>query len=430
MISQEEYQQRRAKVVSKIGQGAVVIIPSATTQMRNADTQYAFRQNSDFYYLTGFDEPDAILVLLPQGKQVEYLLFCRKRDPEKETWNGKMAGLEGAKANYKADYAYDINEFQSKLPELLENRPAVYFPVARDLEFDKIIFAAANQLRAKARRGIDTVEQFNNIEPIISELRLRKSASEIAVMQKAADISVQAHQRAMQACTVGMYEYELEAELLYTFYKQGCRYPAYPSIVGAGGNSCILHYHQNDAQIKNGDLILIDAGGEYQNYSSDITRTFPANGTYTPEQKAIYNIVLQAQLEALKLIKPGTVWCQLQEKVQEVLKAGLIDLGLLRKDSDNLKQFYMHTSGHWLGLDTHDVGAYKIDGAWCQLEPDFVLTIEPGIYIPANSPGVPEKWWNIGVRIEDDIVVTKDGNCNLTRGLIKQADEIEAFMAG
>lgn len=435
MISQQEYAQRRQNVRQQIGENAIAIIPAASQVLRNGDTPYVFRQDSNFYYLTGFNESDAILVLLPGHDEGEYILFAREKDPAKEIWDGKMQGLQGVIEHFHADMAYDINSFEEVLPRLLENRKKVYFPISKCADFDQLIFACVNQLRGKARQGINAAEEFCNIDPILSEMRVFKSEAEIAVMQKAADISVKAHKRAMQTCTPGMYEYQLEAEMQYVFYKHGSRAVAYSPIIGSGKNACILHYKENNQQVADGDLVLIDAGCEYENYSSDITRTFPTNGHFSQEQAAIYNLVLKAQLAAIELVKPGTKWFELQARIMEIFTVGLVELGLLKGDISQLitekaaTQFYMHLSGHWLGLDTHDTGNYKINNEWRELEPGMVLTIEPGLYIQANQADVDPKWWNIGVRIEDDIAVTESGHQILTEALPKTIKEIETLMS-
>lgn len=435
MISQQQYAERRKQVMQKVGDNAIVIIPAASEVIRNGDTTYYFRQNSNFYYLTGFNEPDAVLVLLPKHQDGEYILFAREKDPAKEIWDGKMQGLQGVKENFHADDAYDINTIKEVLPSLLENREEIYYPVGKNPSFDQMIFDNVNQLRKKVRKGITTAEHFHNIDPILSEMRLHKSQSEIETMQKAADISVEAHKRAMRACKPGMYEYQLEAEMQYVFYQNGSRAVAYSPIIGTGENTCILHYRENNQKIQDGDLVLIDAGCEYENYSSDITRTFPANGKFTKEQAAIYNLVLKAQLAAIDLVKPGTKWFELQTRIMETFTEGLVELGLLKGDINNLiasqaaSRFYMHLSGHWLGLDTHDTGNYKKHNEWRELEPGMVLTVEPGLYIQANQDDVDSKWWNIGVRIEDDVVVTENGCLVLTRALPKTVEDIEALMS-
>jgi len=435
MISQKIFAKRREQVLKQINSHGIVIIPAAKEVIRSGDTHYYFRQDSNFYYLTGFEEPDAILVLIPQYQQGEYILFVREADPAKEIWDGKMAGTKGAKAHYHADIVYDINTFKEKLPTLLENRQFIYSPVGKDQVFDQMIFEAVEKLRPKERKGIKAADIFHNINAILSEMRLIKTPEEIELMQKAADISVNAHKRAMRVCKPGMYEYELEAELMHEFYKNGARAPAYTTIIGSGENTCTLHYISNNKQIQDDELILIDAGCEYHNYASDITRTFPANGKFSKEQAAIYNLVLQAQIAAINMIKPGLPWFEIQTCIIELFTKGLRGLGLLKGDVNQLiaskavARFYMHSSGHWLGLDTHDVGNYKIDDAWRPLQAGMVLTVEPGIYIPANQSDIDKKWWNIGVRIEDDVLVTENGHQVLTQALPKTVEAIEALMS-
>jgi len=436
MIPQTEYANTREKLFNAITKNSIVLIPANTLILRNGDTHYPFRQSSDFYYLTGFNEPDAILALLPDHSEGRYILFTQKKDPLKEAWNGKMQGLEGVVENFGVDKAFDINEFEEVLPSLLENRSRIYMPIGQNTDFDNTVFNAVNALRWKIRRGVSAPEEFHDIEPILHEMRLYKSETEIATMRKATEISVEAHINAMKNCKPGKFEYELEAELIYTFMKYGSRSPAYEPIVGAGNNACILHYNENNAEIKTGDLILIDAGCEYQNYSSDLTRTFPANGKFSEPQKILYDMVLEAQLAAIDLIKPGTPWMALQDKIIEIYTNRLVELDILKGDVATLieekavTRFYMHNSGHWLGLNTHDVGQYKVEGQWRVLEPGFVLTIEPGIYISENAEDVDEKWRGIGIRIEDDIVVTETGCDILSKNLPKRTDEIEALMRG
>lgn len=399
IIQASEFAQRRQELLKKIGQDAVAIISAAPEVSRNGDSHYFYRQNSNFHYLTGFSEPEAVAVLIPGRPQGEYILFNRERDPAKEIWTGRRAGQEGACQIYGADEAYPIAEFEKKLPELLRDRKQT------------------------------------KIEDFIHEMRLFKSDAEVAAMRKAAEISVLAHQRAMQACKPGMFEYELEAEMMYEFYRHGSRYPAYTSIVGTGENSCVLHYNDNNMQIKNGDLVLIDAGCEYENYASDITRTFPANGRFTAEQKAVYEIVLRAQQAAIAAIKPAMRWDLPQEICVRIITEGLLDVGILQGNIDDLIaqkkyfQFYMHRSGHWLGLDVHDVGSYAVNGSVRNVEPGMTFTVEPGIYIAPNSPGVDKKWWNIGVRIEDDVLVTENGCDVLSAALPKAVSDIETLMS-
>lgn len=435
IILQQEYAARREQVLKQIGKQAIAFIPSANDIVRAGDNCYYFRQNSNFYYLTGFNEPDAVLVLIPGRAEGEVILFNRPRDKQMEIWNGKRAGQAGACVEYGADESYVIDEFYDLLPELMHNRHRVYYPIGRDRGMEELLMDAVNNLRSKVRAGITVPEEFHNIEPYLHEMRLRKSTAEVATMKKAAQASVQAHLRAMKVCRPGLFEYEIEAELMYEFYKHGCRSPAYSPIIGGGANSCILHYIDNNALLNEGDILLVDAGGEYEYYASDITRTYPINGKFTLEQQQIYELVLESQLAAIEMIRPGIPYFDIQKCIHQILTAGLIRLGILHGDFDTLleqqavRRFYMHNSGHWLGLDTHDAGVYKINNEWRPLEAGFVLTIEPGLYIAADSEGVDPKWWNIGVRIEDDILVTANGYEILTTGLPKTVAEIEALMA-
>ncbi|MEE8482943.1 MAG: Xaa-Pro aminopeptidase [Acidiferrobacterales bacterium] len=426
---------RRRDVMQHMG-GGVAIIPTAPVRTRNRDVDYVFRPDSDFFYLTNFPEPEAIVVLVPNRSHGEYILFCRERNPEKETWDGYRAGLEGACEKYGADDAFPIDDIDDILPGLLENRDKVYCNMGRYPEFDTLLMGWVNEVRAKSRNGVHAPGEFVDLDHILHELRLFKRADEIKTMRKAARISAQAHIRAMKMCKPGMYEYQIEAEFLHEFRRQGSQYPAYPSIVGGGANSCILHYIENNAQLKDGDLLLIDAGCELDGYASDITRTFPVNGKYTGEQKAIYELVLAAQASAIKKVKPGNHWNDPHEAAVRVMVDGLLDLKLLKGKADDIiekqeyRKFYMHRTGHWLGMDVHDVGDYKVDGIWRLLEPGLVLTVEPGVYISAGQKGVDERWWNIGVRIEDDVLVTREGCDVLSADAPKKVEDIEALMAG
>lgn len=436
MIKMTEYAKRRKELIQKVDGNDIVILPAAKEILRNNDSVYPFRQDSDFYYLTGFEEPDAVLVLIPKRKEGEYILFNRVRDRDREIWEGPRAGQEGACKEFLADQSFPIEQFSAMLPELLVGKEKIHYPLGRNKEFDKKLMLALNQIRAKVRGGVLSPEAFFDIAPTLHEMRLFKSPAELAVMKKAADISEKAHIRAMQTCKPGMHEYQLEAELLYEFQRNGARCAAYNSIVGAGRNTCILHYVNNNQKIADGDLVLIDAGCEYQNYASDITRTFPANGIFSKEQRAIYELVLAAQLAGIKAIKPGASWMAAQSVIVKIITQGLIDLGILKGNLENLIEknayfpFYMHRSGHWLGLDVHDVGRYRTDHKWRTLEPNMVLTVEPGIYISSDIPGVHKRWHNMGIRIEDDVVVTEKGHDVLTSGIPKTADDIEAVMKG
>lgn len=434
MIKMTEYAKRRQRLMKQIGPTGMVILSAASEVPRNGDAVYPFRQNSDFYYLTGFAEPEAVLVLAPRRKEGEYILFNRVRDRAREIWDGPRAGQEGACKDFLADQAFPMADLPRLLPALLDGRQTIHYTLGLNKSFEAVLFEAVNTLRAKIRSGVQSPFSFSDIAPTIHEMRLFKSPAEMALMQKAVDITAKAHLRAMRACQPGTYEHELEAELMYEFQRHGARFSAYSSIVGAGRNSCILHYVSNNARIADGDMVLIDAGSEYQNYASDITRTFPANGHFSSEQRAIYDLVLAAQLAAIKAVKPGAVWTAPQEIIVKIITQGLIDLGLLKGRLDSLIEqeayfpFYMHRSGHWLGLDVHDAGRYKIGDKWRKLESGMVLTVEPGIYISSDIPGVPKRWHNIGVRIEDDVHVTAKGCEVLSEDIPKRADVIEAIM--
>ena len=429
----KNFEKRRAEIMQHIGDG-VAIIPTAPVRNRNRDVDYPYRPDSDFYYLTHFPEPDAVAVLAPGRSHGQYILFCRERNSEKEIWEGRRAGLEGARDIYGADDAFPIDDIDEILPGLLENKPKVFYNMGRYSDFDGRLMGWVNEVRGKNRNGVHAPGEFLDLNHIVHEMRLFKGAEEIRQMKRACKLTVEAHRRAMQTCRPGMMEYEIEAELVYAFKRGGSHFPAYPPIVGGGSNSCILHYIENNSELRDGDLLLIDAGAEVDGYAADVTRTFPVNGHYRGEQKAIYEIVLAAQLAAIEQVKPGKHWNEPHETAVRVLTQGLLDLGLLKGSADgaienaDYKRFYMHRTGHWLGLDVHDVGDYKVDGVWRMLEPGMTLTVEPGIYIAAGAKGVSERFWNIGVRIEDDVLVTRDGHEVLSRDLPKTVDEICALM--
>jgi len=414
---------------------SIAIIPSARDQVRSRDTEFPFRQDSDFYYLTGFEEPDAVLVLVPGRRHGQFVMFCRERDPTMELWHGYRAGPEGVCDKYQADDAFPISDIDDILPGLIEGRDRVYYSMGRVADFDRRIMGWVNSIREQVRTGAVPPGEFTDLDHMLHDQRLIKSAAELRLMRQAGAITVRAHQRAMQFCRPGVYEYQLEAELQHEFAMAGARYPAYNSIVGGGRNACVLHYVENRDQLKDGDLVLIDAGCEYEYYAADVTRTFPVNGKFSKEQRAIYDVVLKSQLAAIDAVRPGNHWSESHDATVKVITEGLVKLGLLKGKVSTLikneayKEFYMHKAGHWLGLDVHDVGDYRVDDEWRLLEPGMVLTIEPGIYIAADNKKVPLKWRGIGVRIEDDVAVTADGNEVLTAGLPKAADEIEAIMA-
>ncbi len=435
MLKMTEFAKRRKELMKQIGPSGIVILKAAGSVARNHYHEYPFRQNSDFYYLTGFNEPDAMLVLAPKRKNGEFILFNRVRDREKEIWDGYRAGQEGARKLFGADEAYPIDEFEKRLPDLLEGRNEIHCAVGACASFDRVIINALNTVRGKVRSGVQAPAALIDIKPTIHEMRLIKSPAEIDLMRKAANIAADGHIRAMQFCKPGMNEYQLEAEITHEFQRQGARNHAYTPIIGSGANTCILHYISNDQNIKKGDLVLIDAGAEYHYYASDVTRTFPANGRFTPEQRAIYEIVLDAQVAGIKAVRPGMEWHNIEALVVKTITQGLMKVGLLKgKLNDLIKNqayfpFYMHRSGHWLGLDTHDAGQYKVGDKWRKLAPGMVRTIEPGIYISSDIPGVAKRWHNIGIRIEDDVLVTKNGHEVLSHKVPKQIAEIEALMA-
>ncbi|MBK5010773.1 Xaa-Pro aminopeptidase [Pseudomonas sp. S60] len=433
-IPKAEYARRRKALMAQMVPNSIAILPAAAVAIRNRDVEHVYRQDSDFQYLSGFPEPEAVIALIPGREHGEYVMFCRERNPERELWDGLRAGQEGAVREFGADDAFPITDIDEILPGLIEGRERVYSAMGSNPEFDRRLMDWINVIRSKARLGAQPPNEFVALDHLLHDMRLYKSAAEVKVMRSAADISARAHVQAMQACRAGLYEYSLEAELDYVFRKGGAKMPAYGSIVAAGRNGCILHYQQNDALLKDGDLVLIDAGCEIDCYASDITRTFPVSGRFSPEQKAIYELVLKAQAAAFAEIAPGKHWNHAHEATVRVITEGLVELGLLEGevqaliDSEAYRAFYMHRAGHWLGMDVHDVGDYKVGGEWRVLEPGMALTVEPGIYIGADNQAVPRKWRGIGVRIEDDVVVTRQGCEILTSGVPRTVAEIEALM--
>jgi Xaa-Pro aminopeptidase len=436
LISAQEFANRRQRLMQSVGPDAAVILPAAIHHHRNRDSEYRFRQHSNFYYLTGFAEPEAVIVLLPGRAEGEFVLFCRPRDREMEIWNGYRAGPEGAVANFGADQSYVIDELAQRLPELLAGRSQIHAPMGEHAEFEQQLTAVLVSLRARSRAGVAAPVAWQVLDATLSEQRLIKSPAEIAVMQRAADISAQGHIRAMQLAAPGRYEYELEAELLHEFVRHGCAAPAYNSIVGSGHNACILHYNDNNKMLVDGDLVLIDAGGELDHYAADITRTFPANGRFSAPQRALYEVVLAALLAAIDCVKPGASWQAPHDAAVRVLSQGLLDLGLLQGNVDEVieqglfRRFYMHRTGHWLGMDVHDVGDYQQNGSWRPLQAGMVLTVEPGLYIAPDDETVDLQWRGIGIRIEDDVVVTETGHHVLTAAAPKTVAAIEALMGG
>ncbi len=435
-IKPAEFAKRRHHLMELMGEQTIAVLPASTVKVRNKDVDFQYRQDSDFFYLSGFNEPNAVLAIIPGREQGESVLFCKERDPEMEMWNGDIIGPDRAVEQLGVDDAFPIGDIDDILPGLIEGRKKVFYSMGRDATFDAQVMDWINVIRSKVRSGAQPPGEFVSLDHYLHELRLFKSASEIKIMSQAAEISAQGHIVAMQSCKVGGFEYQLEAGLIHHFMQAGSRYTAYPSIVGGGKNGCTLHYVDNNSELKSGDLVLIDAGCEINNYASDITRTFPVNGKFSPEQKAIYEIVLNAQLAAIAEVKPGRHWDHPHLAAVRVITEGLVALGLLEGDVDDLienegyKPFFMHRTGHWLGMDVHDVGDYKIDGEWRLLEPGMVLTVEPGIYVSPNNKNVAKKWRGIGIRIEDDVVVTKSGCKVMSATAPKTVKDIEDLMAG
>ena len=426
---------RRRQLMQAAGDGAILVLPAAPVRVRSHDTHYPYRQDSDVLYLTGCEEPDAVLVLVPGRKHGEAILFCRERDPEREGWDGPRLGTQGAIDVLGLDDAYPIDDIDDILPGLLEGRRQVHYHLGRDAEFDLKLIGWINRVRAQARHGAQPPQEFLELGHLLDEMRLFKTADEIRHLQRAADISVEAHRAAMRAVRPGMHEYALQAELEYVFRRHGAQ-PAYASIVGGGANACVLHYIENDAPLRAGELVLIDAGAEYRGYAADITRSFPVDGHFNKAQRALHDLVCAAQAAALAQARPGLPYEAGHDAAVATLVDGLLSLGILRGDAQSLiasgahKRYTRHKTGHWLGLDVHDVGEYRIDGASRLLEPGMVFTLEPGLYIPADDASVASKWRGIGIRIEDDVLITRDGHRVLTGALERSADEVEGLMAG
>jgi Xaa-Pro aminopeptidase len=422
------YAARRRRLGEAIGAG-VAVVPTAPERVRNRDTHFPYRFDSHFYYLTGFPEPEAVLVLLPDKS----ILFCRERNPEREVWEGFRHGPEAARERFGFDEAHPIEALDEKLAQLLENQPALFYPIGADAEWDARAIRWLNAVRAKARAGIAAPERVHDVRASVDEMRLIKDAPELALMRRAARIAASAHRRAMQATRPGRNEYEIEAELLHEFRRNGAQFPAYTPIVAGGPNACVLHYVFNDAPLADGDLLLIDAGCELDGYASDVTRTFPVNGRFSAAQRDVYEIVLAAQRAALDKVRAGAAWNDPHDAAVRVLAQGMLDLKLLRGtldetlEKETYKRFYMHRTGHWLGLDVHDAGEYKRSGNWRTLQPGMTLTVEPGLYIRA-ADDVPERLRNIGIRIEDDVAVADNGCEVLTVEAPKAVADIEALM--
>jgi len=434
---------RRARLAAQMLPGAVAVLPTAPEVPRNSDSDYPYRHDSYFYYLSGFTEPESVLVLVAAAgeRPARSILFCREKNPEREIWDGYRYGPEAAKTAFGMDEAWPVSELDTRLPDLLADAPALYYATASNAALDAQVAGWIKAVRARARSGVTAPSAFHDLLPLLDEMRLIKDADELAIMQRAGDISGNAHARAMRAARPGLHEYALEAELLYEFRRNGAQFPAYTPIVASGPNACVLHYNVNDRLMRDGDLVLIDAGCELDGYASDITRTFPVNGRFTPAQRTLYELVLAAQDAAFAAIAPGRPYSAFHEAALRVLVQGMLDFKLIAagthatvEDAIAAKAhvpFYMHGTGHWLGMDVHDVGAYRdltqADKPSRALQPGMVLTVEPGIYVrPAE--GVPEEYWHIGIRIEDDVVVTEDGCRILTSSAPKAVEDIEALV--
>jgi Xaa-Pro aminopeptidase len=434
MIKKAEFSRRRRKLMDYMGDNSIAILPSNSEQIRSRDTDFRFRQHSDFHYLSGFPEPEAVIVLLPGRQQGEYIMFCREKDEVMETWHGRRFGQQGAVKQFGCNDAFPIDDIDDILPGLMEGRERIYYEFGNHPEFDKSIMGWINTLRSQVKTGAHPPGELIDLSHVLHDMRLFKSAAEITVMRQVAELSAQAHMNAMQACKPELNELDIEAEIKYQFAKRGARHEAYNSIVAAGENACILHYVENNQPLNDGELLLIDAGGELDGYAADITRTFPINGRFNKEQRQAYDWVLKANIEAIATVKPGNPWTAPHDKAVRVLTEGLIEMGILKGDLEQLvdeeayKKYYMHKTGHWLGLDVHDVGDYLIDKEPRTLQAGMVLTVEPGLYFAPKTKGLDKKWWGIGIRIEDDVLVTKKGYEILSEAAIKQADEIEQLM--
>ena len=428
------YRKRRDAVLKAMRErrgGGVALVPTAAEVPRNRDSLYPFRHDSYFYYLSGFPEPEAVIALIAGDDGDRHVLFCRERNEEREIWDGFRYGPDAAREIFGFDEAHPIGALAEKLPEIASDRPALFTPLGLFEPWDRKVTEVLNEVRARARTGVSAPEEVVDVRTTLDAMRLVKDEHELELMRRACAISSAAHRRAMRATKPGMLEYQVEAELMHEFLREGAQAVAYSSIVASGPNACVLHYRDNDRRMCDGDLLLIDAGCEYQGYASDITRTFPVNGTFSGPQKAVYEVVLAAQLACIDAVQPGAPFHDYHKVAERVLAQGFIDLGLIAGPLDDVlesgryKQFYMHRAGHWLGMDVHDAGLYQVHGESMRLAPGMVLTVEPGAYIrPADN--VPERFWNIGVRIEDDVLVTADGVENLTASTPKTVADVEA----
>ena len=432
-MHRREFAKRRQRLMDMMGEGSIAIVPTAPVRPRNRDVEFPFRPDSNFYYLTGFAEPEAVAMLAPGREQGEFVMFCRERDPTQEQWHGGRLGLEGVCERHGADDAFPIGDIDDILPGLLENKSRVYYALGHFPEFDHRMLGWVARVRGGSRSS-GGLGAFVMLDHLVHEMRLFKSRAEVGTMSKAAAVSAAAHERAMRVCRPGMAEYQIEAELLYEFTRAGCRAAAYPSIVAGGANACTLHYTDNTDRLRDRDLLLIDAGAELECYASDITRTFPVNGRFTRAQRDVYSVVLAAQEAAIDTAAPGRTFDDVHMAAVQVLVDGLVDLGALKGrvkrivQKERYKRFYMHRTGHWLGMDVHDVGDYRIDDQSRVLEPGMVMTVEPGLYIAPDDEKAPKRLRGIGIRIEDDVLVTKSGREVLTSAAPKSIDEIESLV--
>jgi len=432
--ARRERARRRKNLMNAIGKDSIAIIPSAPIKMRSKDTDYKYRQDSDFFYLTGFHEPESVAVLISGRRAAEYIIFCRENDKKMETWNGRRLGVDAAPEALDADDAFPIDDIDDILPGLLEGRERVFYSMGRETLFDNRIIGWINQLKAKLGSGGSVPSEFVSLDFHLHDMRLVKSKSELSLLRKAAKISAEGHRAAMKVCAPGKMEYELEAELISTYRSNGADHSFLP-IVGGGDNGCILHYTENCDELQDGEMVLVDSGAEWECYAGDITRTYPVNGKFSEAQRELYEIILEANNAAIKKVVVGNHWNDPHEAAVRVITKGLVSTGILKGDVKKLikeeayKPFYMHRTGHWLGIDVHDVGDYKVEEKWRLLEPGMVLTIEPGLYLGSQS-SIPKRYRNTGIRVEDDVVVTSDGPEVLTEALIKNVDDIEAFMQG
>ena len=435
MIKKAEFGRRRRKLMNFMGNNSIAILPSASAQVRSRDTDFQFRQHSDFHYLSAFPEPESVLVLLPGREQGEYIIFCREKDEKMETWHGRRYGQVGAIKHFACNDAFPIEDIDEILPGLMEGRERIYYEFGNQSEFDNRIMGWINSLRAQVKNGAHPPGELIDLSHVLHDMRLFKSSAEIAVMRKVAELSGDAHMQAMKKCCVGMNELQIEAEIKYQFASKGARHEAYNSIVAGGDNACILHYVENNCELKDGEMLLIDAGGELHGYAADITRTFPINGKFSKEQRQAYDWVLKANKQAIKQVKPGNAWTAPHDTAVRILTKGLVEMDILKGKLDQLidekayKPFYMHKTGHWIGLDVHDVGDYLIEKEPRILEQGMVLTVEPGLYFAPKTKGLDKKWWGIGIRIEDDVLVTNKGHEVLSKSAIKDAESIEKLMA-